>query len=199
MSSFDGNIGTELNNQAKYYAAAKQQQQPPVAQQAQQLAVQAKDQKDSGVSWTKAGNGKDPVISTQEENDTLSLSSTSISLASADARPALVKASGAVSENLNNFRQSLIANIYDSIEAAVRKEHSYDAMQARFGASDLDGIMSKLFLRLGPAMLSSLGENSADRVAEIKTRVIGQLKDENSDKMTSCVESEIRLRVYGNA
>ena len=79
-SSVDSGISKE-----KFYAVKPQL---PQAQQgeAQQLAVQAKDQKSSGVSWTKSGNGKDSVISTQEENDTLSLSSSTISLTSTDSR-----------------------------------------------------------------------------------------------------------------
>jgi len=196
MSSFSGNIGAELNNREKLYAAVKPQQQPP-AQAASEQAVQAKDQKSSGVAWTKSGDGQDK-ISTQEENDTLSLSFTSVSLSSSDTRPVMVRAGSAVKENLNGFRRSLVDSIKSNIESAVRKEFSYDKMQSRFGASDLDSMMSKLYLRLGPALLAGLGEDP-EMVAEIKTRVIGQLKGENSDKMTSCVESEIRLRVYGNA
>ena len=200
MSYSNANIGTELNNRDKFYAAIKPQQQPQVQQEAQQLAVQAKDQKASGVSWTKSGNGKEDVISTQEENDTLSLSSTSVSLTSTDTTPLTARVADTVKSGLNSFRRGLVDGLYGKIEAAVRKEYSYDAMQARFGASDLDAMMSKLFLRLGPEMLATLGEEDpAEKISAIKARVIGQLKGENGDKMTSCVESEIRLKVYGNA
>jgi hypothetical protein len=161
------------------------------------MAVLPTDQKASGVSWTKSGN--DSVISTSDDSDTLSLSSTTLSMTSADARPLAAKVTDAVKTSLNDFRRSLIADLYARVEDSVRKEYSHDAMQARFGASDLDGIVSKLFLRVGPAMLASLGENASAKVAEIKTRVISQLKGENCDKMTSCVESEVRLKVYGNA
>ena len=194
-------VGTELNNNRENLRGAVKpqlpQQQLPVQQEAQ-LAIQAKDQKASGVSWTKSGN--DHVISNQEDSDTCSLSHTSVSLSSTDAAPLTTKVADTVKSGLNSFRRALIDGLYGKIEEAVRKEYSYDAMQARFGASDLDGIMSKMFLRLGPGMLAALGEeNPAEKVAEIKNRVIGQLKCENSDKLTSCVESEIRLKVYGNA
>ena len=194
MSYSNANIGTELNNRDKFYAAIKPQ--PQAQQEAQQMAVQAKDQKASGVSWTKSGDGKDDVISTQEE-DTLSLSSTSVSLSSTGTTPLTARVADTVKSGLNSFRRSLVDGLYGKIEAAVRKEYSYDAMQARFGANDLDGIMSKMF---GRGMLAALGEESpAEKISAIKIRVIGQLKYENADKMTSCVESEIRLKVYGNA
>ncbi|MBN3032706.1 MAG: hypothetical protein JW873_01280 [Candidatus Saganbacteria bacterium] len=196
MSFANNNVGAELNNQGKLYALVKPQ--PAQAQAVAEHAVQAKDQKSSGLSWTQKGN--ETVVATQEETDLLSLSSSSVSLTTA-AKPAqTVDPAASLRAGLDNFLQALIGSIYENIEGSIRKKYSHDAMQARFGASSLDGLMSKLFLRLGPSLLDSLGETgAAEKIAAIRERVTTQLKKENNDKMVSCVESEIRLRTYGQA
>jgi hypothetical protein len=188
------------NNQSRYSAWVKSQaSNAQGAVQAERLAVQAKDEKASGVSWTKNGSG-DSVISTRKETDTLSLSSTSVSLSSTDAAPLATRVADTVKSGLNSFRRALIDGLYGKIEEAVRKEYSYDAMQARFAASDLDGIMSKMFLRLGPEILAALGEeNPAEKIDGIKTRAVAQLKTENTAKLGELERSNVRMMVYGNA
>lgn len=189
MSYVDAGLSKE-----KLYAPVKPQ--PQLAQQAAELAVLPKDQKSSGVAWTRKGN--ETVVSTHDETDTLALSATSISLSSSAPSPT-VNPAAAVKQSLNNFRQNLVASLYEGIEGAIRREYSHDAMQARFGASDLDGFMSKMFLRLSPALLSSLGEDPAGRIAGIRERVVCQLKTENRGKMESCELTRARLEIYGQA
>ncbi len=191
--SFSANVDSGMAKE-KLYAAVKPQ--PQLAQQVAEQAVQAKDQKSSGVAWTKKGN--ETVVSTQEEADSLVLSATSISLTAPSATPT-VNPSASVKQSLNNFRQSLVNSLYDGIETAIRREYSHDAMQARFGASDLDSLMSKLFMRLGPSLLSGLGEDPAGRIAGIRERVVTQLKTENLGKMESCELTRARLEIYGQA
>ena len=187
--SYFNNVGAETNNRESFRAAKPLL---PQAQQgeAQQLAVQ--DRKFTGLSMNEKGE-----VSTQDDIDRASISSTKVSLLSGDAKPLTTKISDTVKSGLNSFRRTLVDGLYSKIEEAVRKEYSYDAMQARFGASDR--IMSKLFLRLGPEMLAALGEeNPAERIKGIKDKVVAELKTKNPIDIGETIRAEERLRTFGN-
>ncbi len=176
----------------KLYALVKPQPQA-TQQAAEQTAAVPKDQKASGVSWTR--NSKDEAVaSTSEITDTAVLSMSNVDVSAAKVDP-----TADIKAGVDGLRRSLVDNLYENYEKAVRQEYAHDAMQARLGASLRNDIMSKIFLRLSPALLASLGEQPAEKLAGIRERVVSQLKQENYGKMQACLDSELRLRVYGQA
>jgi microcystin degradation protein MlrC len=190
MSFYNGSVGAGLNE--KFYAPVqpKPQAEAEAAARSQQPQAAVKtDQKFSGVAWSKEGENE-PAISTREEVDSLVLSN-GVSFAAADKReagPAIVRAASSVREALNNFRQSLVAKLYDSIETAMIKEYSADAIQAKTGRVWRDACVG---------VLGRLGENPAGKMAEIRGRVETKLRQENPEKLGHCILTGVKMEIYG--
>ncbi|MFC1540499.1 hypothetical protein ACFL4J_00510 [Candidatus Margulisiibacteriota bacterium] len=187
--TYANSVNCQINTGEKQHAAMPKQQQDAAAEGGKLAAINAQDQRLSGVNLQKDDKGN--VSLDREPTDEVMLSTSSVSTTSNESRAKIssfVAHLAETGENMDKFAQKTIARLGESIEDAERNRYNSNRLVAKIAEFKI-GILQQVLSRLGV---------SARELDDIRQSIRAEVVSSNESGLVHVVHDETLSEVVAH-